>query len=362
MTSDRRVYLHIGMPKTGTTYLQDAIWQHRDALEERGLYVPGVRRQHLLASLDLRGESSLSKRPRLVEHPWRYLVSQIHEQPHNALISHEFFCPASAEQVAQAVDAFPDSEVHVILTARGVVDLFLSRWQEWIKNGAFRPIDGYPRPNPHPSWGWSTIDPGEVLRTWGSVIPRERIHVVPMRSGNTDPEDLWHRFLDVVEISADGLTPEPAGANQSLGIVEVEVLRKVNRRLRRAEGFASPRDRGRWIRGRLAENTIRGLGRSEKFRPGEEKLQELLAREEKLIESLETGGFDLRGGLFQLRSADVSERRHPSDVAAEETTWVSALVIAKLMEDLRSAVVAATTSADDDESEDSDLGDSDADS
>lgn len=357
MTSDRRVYLHIGMPKTGTTYLQDAIWQHRDALEDRGLYVPGIRRQHLLASLDLRGESSLSKRPRLVEHPWRYLSNQINEQPHDALISHEFFCPASAEQVAQAVEAFPDFQVHVILTARGVVDLFLSRWQEWIKNGAFRPIDNYPRPKPHPSWGWSTIDPGEVLRTWGSVIPHEQIHVVPMRSRSADPADLWHRFLDVVGLSADGLEPEPAGANQSLGIVEVEVLRKVNRRLRRAEGFASPRDRGRWIRGQLAEDTIRGLGRSERFRPGEDKLQELLAREEQMIESLETDGFDLRGSPVQLRSADVSQRRHPSDVTPDETSWVSALVIAKLMEDLRSAVVAGAMTDDDDESEDSALGD-----
>lgn len=354
MSSDRRVYLHIGMPKTGTTYLQDAIWQHRDALEERGLYVPGIRRQHLLASLDFRGESSLSKRPRLVEHPWRYLTKQIHGQQADALISHEFFCPASVEQVQQAVEAFPDSEVHVILTVRGVVDLFLSRWQEWIKNGAFRPIDSYPRPHPHPSWGWPTIDAGEVLRTWGSVIPHERIHVVPMQSRSGDPADLWNRFLEVVGISAAGLVPEPAGANQSLGIVEVEVLRQVNRRLRRSQGFASPRDRGRWIRGRLAEETIRGLGDSERFRPGEEKLQELLAREQSMIESLQTGGFDLRGGLAQVRSADVRERRHPSEVAPEETAGVSTLVIAKLIEDLRSAVLSASESEDEGESEDVD--------
>ena len=37
----RRVFLHIGTPKSGTTYLQSLWWQHRDALAERGLLLPG---------------------------------------------------------------------------------------------------------------------------------------------------------------------------------------------------------------------------------------------------------------------------------------------------------------------------------
>ncbi|MFD2395791.1 hypothetical protein ACFSVJ_01070 [Prauserella oleivorans] len=42
MTSaTQRVYLHIGLPKTGTTSLQELMWHHRDALAADGVFFPG---------------------------------------------------------------------------------------------------------------------------------------------------------------------------------------------------------------------------------------------------------------------------------------------------------------------------------
>ncbi len=46
-----RVYLHVGLPKTATTYLQTILWANRDVLEEQGVRLPGhSRRAHLWAS------------------------------------------------------------------------------------------------------------------------------------------------------------------------------------------------------------------------------------------------------------------------------------------------------------------------
>ena len=46
--------LHIGLPKTGTTYLQQVVWGNRDRLESDGVFVPGFgHREHLWAALDL---------------------------------------------------------------------------------------------------------------------------------------------------------------------------------------------------------------------------------------------------------------------------------------------------------------------
>ena len=37
-----RVYLHVGLPKTATTYLQTILWANRDALEGQGVRLPGA--------------------------------------------------------------------------------------------------------------------------------------------------------------------------------------------------------------------------------------------------------------------------------------------------------------------------------
>ena len=50
-----RVFVHIGLPKTATSYLQTIIWSNRDRLRQAGVVVPGSRRaDHLWASREVR--------------------------------------------------------------------------------------------------------------------------------------------------------------------------------------------------------------------------------------------------------------------------------------------------------------------
>ena len=50
------MFLHVGSPKTGTTFLQDVLWSQREAAGEQGLLLPGERfHDHFLATLDVRG-------------------------------------------------------------------------------------------------------------------------------------------------------------------------------------------------------------------------------------------------------------------------------------------------------------------
>lgn len=39
----RRVYIHVGPFKTGSTYLQQSMFERRDMLRERGIIVPSAR-------------------------------------------------------------------------------------------------------------------------------------------------------------------------------------------------------------------------------------------------------------------------------------------------------------------------------
>ena len=50
----RRVFLHVGLPKTGTTYLQTRMWEQRDRLSSLGFLYPGtMRMDHYRAWQDI---------------------------------------------------------------------------------------------------------------------------------------------------------------------------------------------------------------------------------------------------------------------------------------------------------------------
>ena len=50
----RRVYLHVGAPKTGTTYLQDRLAANRNELARHDVHYPlGLHASHFRAALDL---------------------------------------------------------------------------------------------------------------------------------------------------------------------------------------------------------------------------------------------------------------------------------------------------------------------
>jgi len=59
-----RVFLHVGEPKTGTTFLQQVMWRNRSELAAQGVVLPGHHPQdHYRASQDLRGIPKLASDP-----------------------------------------------------------------------------------------------------------------------------------------------------------------------------------------------------------------------------------------------------------------------------------------------------------
>lgn len=49
-----RVYLHVGAPKTGTTFLQGVLGKNRDTLKQQGVWLPGASAEdHFRAGFDL---------------------------------------------------------------------------------------------------------------------------------------------------------------------------------------------------------------------------------------------------------------------------------------------------------------------
>jgi len=134
----KTVYLHIGLHKTGTTFLQNVLRANSAALVEQGIIYPGRNiESQKLAVWDLFGRRPKGAPDGRINGQWNVLVDEINssELP-VGLISEEYLSLATARQAGRAVASFPDAEVHVVVTARDLGRVLLSAWQEEVKNDA----------------------------------------------------------------------------------------------------------------------------------------------------------------------------------------------------------------------------------
>ncbi|HEX6515521.1 MAG TPA: hypothetical protein VF049_08090 [Nocardioidaceae bacterium] len=332
----RKVLLHIGLPKTGTTYLQTIMWDNRERLRDHGVLLPGLeRRDHLWSSLVVRGDPNVARRNRLAPGAWDRVRQEVGDWSGTAVISHEFFCSASAEQAADAVAALAPAEVHVVVTAREALGLFTASWQESIKNKGTTPIGEYGRtesPNPLVIWDWRALDLGLVLERWGPSVPPERLHVLPLPRPGSPRELLWERFAGLLEVDPHAFDLDRSFPNESMGVVETETLRRVNQVL---TGFDSALDRGVWIRSYLADERLVPR-RGEKYWPGPDQIADCRARADRAVALVRERGYHVVGELENLRvPEELPERRHPDSVTDAEVAEVAVETIAVMLADVR---------------------------
>ncbi len=239
MSTAQRVVIHVGTPKSGTTYLQNLMWHSRVPLLEAGLLYPGDEAlDHFRAAVDVRNEGYLEDGDPAVPGAWMRLVDAARRHDGTTIISQELFGDRSPEDVARIMSDLDFAEVHVVATARDLARQLPAAWQEDLKN---RHSLSFPewldaiRPGPglgdrYADIFWLRQDLPAVLRRWRADLPAERVHVVtvPPR-GAEPPETLWHRFASVLGVDPAAGTPE-GPPNTSLGWVEAEMLRRFNER------------------------------------------------------------------------------------------------------------------------------------
>ncbi|MGZ8736104.1 MAG: hypothetical protein ACXWW7_02960 [Nocardioides sp.] len=331
-----KTYFHIGLPKTGTTYLQTILWNNREVLNRQGVLLPGFGpRQHLWASGVVREDPKIDRRGPRARFAWEVLREQVNNWDGTAVISHEFFAGATKEQAARAMADLGRSEVHVVVTARDTVGLVTARWQEFVKNGSTARIDDYPagdETSPHDEWDWGSMDLADVLDRWGATLPPERVHVLTLPKPDEPRDTLWLRFAELLGIDAAECDASSSQANESLGVVEVELLRRINADL---EGFGRAVDRGTWIRGYLAQGKLVPR-KGEKFWPSPDRVAVLRERGDRVADFVTAQAYDVIGDAEDLRTpAELPARRHPDTVTDSEMLAAATATIAAMMTDVR---------------------------
>ncbi|MDN4161272.1 hypothetical protein [Nocardioides abyssi] len=263
----RRVYLHVGAPKTGTTYVQDRLTRNARLLARHGVHVPTGSALvtpalfHFRAALDLL-EQDWGGAPGHAVGAWDALVRKVDKLSGTVVVSHEILAPASAAQVARAKrDLGGDgTELHVVYSARDLARQVPAAWQESIKQGRKWSYRRYlARTREGRPWFSRAFDLPTVLERWGADLPPERIHLVtvpPKRVVQERSDVLWLRFCTALGIDPAWAPRESDRANQSLGIAETQVVRRLNRRMDRATRREASYDE--LIREMLAQEALVG--------------------------------------------------------------------------------------------------------
>ncbi|WP_022901198.1 hypothetical protein [Humibacter albus] len=235
--------LHIGIPKTGTTSLQNAAADNRRLLREHGVRYPGKSMNHRAAVSGLLGRrwgwsgkgSSVPPRD-----AWEELLREVDADAERRIfISHEFGSEATDEQAVQFVRELGE-RTHVVVTLRAVGAILPSAWQQYIKTGYAGTFDEWlhavigEKPNPKITSSYHLRnDQGGVVKRWVEAAGPENVTVVILDKRR--PALLSDAFEGMLGLPTGMLVAEDTtgfAANRGMSLPEAELLRQFNASIR----------------------------------------------------------------------------------------------------------------------------------
>jgi hypothetical protein len=161
----QRVFLHVGVHRTGTTHLQGQLLRHRVALRHVGVLYPGSENRMFRAAVDVRASHrAWGLRRRDVRGAWDDLCRKARVHDGATVLSHELFAGAARRQVVAALTMLRGLEVHVVVST----------------------------PDPTST---ATL---EALSHWGAAVPARHVHLLVAPTGDAGNDVLWRQLAAVV--------------------------------------------------------------------------------------------------------------------------------------------------------------------
>jgi hypothetical protein len=330
-TGVKRVYFHVGAPKTGTTYLQQVLFQNRKALAGNGVLYPYARfGDSFRSAVDFVGEGWGSKPARSFAGSWNEVATRAREWTGSTVIaSNELLGGATVDRVAARLQELGPAEVHVVFTARDLARQLVSDWQEHVKHKHTVPLEqfvgdlvehGFDAPEPFGQMFWGLHDPVHVLGRWAPVVPPENVHVVTVPQPGAPADTLWRRFCAVTGVDPEAYKTSVRRANRSMGVAETELLRRMNADLRslRDDLYST------LVRVHLAERVLGG--RSARLTLPPQYLPWVTERSTKMVRDLRDAGYQVEGDLAELLPVAEQHQDHVSPTELSDADLAPAAV------------------------------------
>lgn len=339
------VFLHVGPHKTGTTYLQRVLKQNQEALRRDGgllplgAYLP--QRTAVQELLAVRGIRRSDSDPDQVGTPeWDELVARTLEWEGDggrsfAVISVEHLDRSDEAMTRVIAEAFAGTRLHVVYTARDLSLVLPALWHTRTRNGGHESWDDFLRvlreADDSDGWTWEFEgqDPFRTLTMWAQVVPRERIHLVTVPRPGAPPDLLWRRFASVLGLDVEAYELLGRYVNASLGLAEVDLLRRLNAASHAEIELATYNE---WVRRVVIRGTLDRRDGQQRYAPGPADHRWLREHSLAVVERLRGTGFDIVGDLEELvPSEDGPALPSPDGVRAEDVLDVAVEALAAMV-------------------------------
>jgi hypothetical protein len=216
--------LHIGLQKSGTTYLQEVLGHCKAELAEAGMLYPlaaeaprpGTIENHEHAMYGLLGTEFPwvgEDRAAELRGGWERLSAQIRAWPGTVLLSAEALAVIRTPAIRRLLDTLQVTDLDVLVTARSLGRSLPSLWQQHIRNGRAGTFDDYlqalaeQRNRPQEDIEqvldlhlWRAFALGRLVRRWAAEVGTGRVRVVT--NSGSPPQLLWSRFTQAIGMPA----------------------------------------------------------------------------------------------------------------------------------------------------------------
>ncbi len=318
----KRVVLHIGAMKSGTSFIQNVLHNNRERLFEHGILFACERwRQQVLAVRELSERGGEGQEPITPDGPWQHLVDVVNEWPETAIISMEFLAPRRLPKIQIIQEAFAGSDLQVILTARDLARSLPAMWTESTQNRGVRTWEEFldlvrstDKGQKPGRWFWRHQGIADITSRWADAVGRDHFTLVTVPPKGAPPGVLWERFAGVAGIPEGLCDTGGVRSNPGIDAASAMVLRALNERLAEDEDF-TPRDYERFVKGVLAKQGLVKRGRDRVPLGVDERWVRRRSNEE--LDRLRKLDIRVVGDIEELEAKPVPGL-HTRDVSAEQ--------------------------------------------
>lgn len=223
---EKRLYIHIGIHKTGTTTLQKMLLTNKKYLSELGLFYPSscMHRAHHNVPWEIVNDSRWERdRGTLTD-----LKNEIEKQNYQKfLISSEDICILSSAQIKILYQHFQKYKPKIIIYIRNQYDYIVSSWSQlintWKTTKSFKEYFDFCLENE-----LNILNYNLFLDRWANIFGKENLIVKVFHKKNEKPLEL--SFLDIFDIDIDLQKLEIGERlNLSMSFQKLNLFRAINK-------------------------------------------------------------------------------------------------------------------------------------